>query len=224
MKTRLRLMALGLIMAMTVPAAAETVHRLRIDSTASVVTYSDWIELLPEEETDQFGIPWQRAVYHAGGTLPIDGELRLVLGRAYQSALALESVDVNPGILPEGRPFAVELGAQTLRDGLFPNSSFPDLPPGAICACFTNIDPAAPHVDGSFDGNKLTLDYREQALTISYLNPSVQWVGEAPPAGAEFTDNITYHIEATVVPAPPAVILLLSGLLVLRMRRSPPGG
>lgn len=198
------------------PAKATTVHQLRIDPTVSVVNYPAWIEVLPETEIDPtFGLTIELRRYHPANSLPIIGELKVILGRDYPKAIEFETVDLQPTLLPDGRPFGVSISSLTLDDGVFTNSPWPNLPPDAFCACIHSADPFAPNVEGTFDGRLLTLQYQAQAGTATAYSPWYRWVGEQPPPGTDFSEDISYYIEATAVPLPSPLLMLLGSLIII---------
>ncbi len=199
--------------------AAELIT-LKIDPLRSWIQDNNWIEAVPNPEGvipdlfsfPPFGQPLPEAIYHKAERYFLTGSIDVILGRDYFYSIEIEERNVSPGKLPSGRDVVLGLDSMSLKNGIFPNNSL-ELPPGAICACFTFFDPTAPSITGVFDGTYLTVDYVDNEVSFaSFLPNYISWIGGAPPNGVIVSQNYSYHIEAQVVPLPSAFILLLSAL------------
>lgn len=179
-------------------AYATQIFTLQIDSSKSWIQDQSWIEILPNSS---------EAIYHEGDIFSLGGSVNVVLGRDYPNSIEIEGFNVSPDNLPSGRKVILDIDSQTLKGNVFPDNSF-SLPEGAICACSTNIDISAPSISGVFEETFLAVDFSENGLQI--LPGSVTWVGGLPSNTA--SNQYSFHIEASVVPVPPAFVLLLSAL------------
>lgn len=186
-------------------AYATQIFTLEIDSSKSWIQDHSWVENLPDSSD---------AIYHEGNVFSLSGSVNVVLGRDYLNSIEIEGGNVSPYTLPSGREVILDIGSQILKDKLFPDNSF-SLPEGAICGCVTNVDFSAPRISGEFDETFLSVDFSENSLKI--LPGNVNWIGELPSNSA--SNQYSFHIEASVVPVPPAFGLLLSALGFMALPR-----
>ena len=199
---------------------------LEIDPSKSWIQDTNWVEAIPNSDgviPDLFslpplGQPFPEAIYHEGERHYLTGSIDVILGRDYYHSIEIEERNVLPGTLPSGRDVVLSIDSMTLKNGIFPDNSF-ELPPGAICNCSVFFDPLAPNITGVFDGDLLSVDYvgNEVSFASKYY---VSWIGDAPPNGVIINQAYMYHLEAKVVPLPPAFILLISALGSLSLFQS----
>ncbi len=193
---------------------------LEIDPLKSWVQDQSWVEVLPNSEGEipdlysgrPFGQPWPEAIYHEEERHFLSGSVNVILARKYLNSLEIEETNVLPGKLSSGREVILDLNPQTLKNGVFPNNSF-NLPPGAICACISeppNLND--PIISGVFDGTLLTVDFVSNDRLFTIRPNYISWIGSAPPNVIKFDSGYRYHLEAKVVPLPPAFVLFLSAL------------
>ncbi len=182
---------------------ATQIFTLQLDPSASWVQDRSWVEYLPNSSD---------AIYHQGGRSALTGRVRVLLGRAYPYSIEIEGLDVFPGALPSGRQVSVDIAAQPIANGVFPDESI-DLF-GGICACISLIDPFAPQVAGVFNGGELSVDFSTHSQLL--FGVGVHWIGGDPSGQAR--NSYAYHIEAAPVSAPPVAMLLLWGLGALTAR------
>lgn len=193
-----------------------------IDSSKSFVSYNALIKEVDRPdgapEKTSLGTTITYLEYIPSGQLPISGKLAVILGREFTKSIEIEPIGVTPTLLPTELDFEVNLSAMVISDGLFPDNSWPSLPPGAICACFTSFNPLAPIINGSLSDEQLILDFDENG---SFFNSSIPahsyaWVGEPPQSPYTTNSSITYHIEASLVPIPTTLWLFMSSLSAIR--------
>ncbi len=214
---------------------AAQIITLEINPMASWVQDRSWIEVLPNSAGEipdltlgvQLGEPMPEAIYHQSERFSLQGSINVILGRDNLNSIEIEENSVLPGTLPSGREVVIDIPSLRLENGIFPgNSNLPS--DGGICACITNVDLFAPSISGVFDGTSLSVDFtRRDMPTAAFLTNYISWIGD-PPSSASIEDNqYSFHIEATVVPLPPAFVLLLSAFglagLVKRLAKKPAG-
>ncbi|WP_426993070.1 hypothetical protein [Methylomonas sp. CM2] len=206
---------------------ATQVITLQINPSTSWVQDIPWVEILPNSTGEipnlssgiPFGEPKPEAIYHPSERFSLSGNINVILGRNYLYSLETEAINVSPGILPSGRNVTLDLPAQTLRDGVFPNELAFSLPAGTICACFRLDNPFAPKISGAFDGKSLSVDFTSNEMQFFGFYPNVTWIGGSPSYSMTAENKYSFHIEASVVPLPPTAVLFLSALGFMSLSR-----
>ena len=231
-RTFARGLVLGALILMALLSAAQSAEilALQLDPSRSWIQDNDWFEIIPNAQGAipplyYGGAPFDYTpplgIYHSGQPVALSGTIRVVLGGAYPLAIELNNGNVAPGTLPSGHNIDLTLGASTLRNGIFPNDSFPSTDEG-ICACLIETDPSAPRITGSYDGKSLVVDAQWRTDVFMQL-PVVSWVGNAPASTSYFAlvSRPSFHLEAAVVPVPSALGLFggALGLLLWRPHR-----
>ncbi len=205
-KTMLMTTAVFAGTAFAVPASAMP---FRVDEGASRWNYTAMVQresCVTRTDADGHGgsscIPvwvWESV----SGSTSVAGRFDVELEAGWIRLRNLDVHAVGDGPLGE---FSFPAGDFLIADGAFPAPQ-PWPPEGTFCACIIWVDFSAPSLQGTFDG---------EVLTLSYTKPSLLMNGWELQLTAR-ADG--FQPAATPVPAPGPLALLLSGLMMLARRR-----